>query len=408
MLKNEILVDYAKLVLKVGVNLQAGQALEIACPVEKYQVAEIFAEQAYQMGAGLVRIRWENQNIDKLSYQFAKEETLCDIPKWLVDCRNSLVEKGFCYVAISADDPSKFKDIPAEKLGAVAKARAKALKKFSDAVMANKIRWCVVSVPTLSWAKQVFPTAKDPEKELAVQLERAMRLDQPNPIEAWQKHIERLEKRAEFLNYSRFEYIKFENAKGTNLKVGLADDHVWISAREKAQDGVHFVANMPTEELFTAPHRLKVDGVLKSALPLCENGQIIDDFTLTFKDGEIIDYSATIGYQTLKQLIETDPGTKRLGEIALIGKNSPIAKSGVLFYNTLFDENASCHLAIGKGYPTTIKDGEKLDVAQLKQMGLNDATDHFDFMIGTADLKVTGIKKDGSEVHLFIDGEWVI
>ena len=227
-------------------------------------------------------------------------------------------------------------------------------------------------------------------------------------VDAWQNHIETLEKRAEFLNYSRFEYIRFNNAKGTNLKVGLADEHVWISAREKAKDGVHFVANMPTEEVFTAPHRLKVDGVLKSAMPLCENGQIIDDFSLTFKDGEIVDYSAKTGYETLKKLIETDDGTKRLGEIALIGKNSPIAKSGILFFNTLFDENASCHLAIGKGYPTTIKDGDKLDLEQLKQLGLNDATDHFDFMIGTPDLSVTGIKKDGTEIKLFEDGEWII
>ncbi|MBR2498452.1 MAG: aminopeptidase [Clostridia bacterium] len=408
MLKNEILVNYAKLVLKIGVNLQTGQGLEIACPVEKSQVAEVFAKQAYELGAGLVRIRWENQNIDKLTYQYADQKTLCDIPKWLVDCRNSLIEKGFCYVAISADDPSAFKDISAQKLGAVAKARAKALKKFSDGVMANAIRWCVVSIPTLAWAKQVFPTAKDPEAELSLAIEKAMRLDTPNPLEAWQTHIATLEKRAEFLNYSRFEYVHFKNAKGTDLKVGLADEHVWISAREKAQDGVHFVANMPTEEIFTAPHKFKVDGVLKSAMPLCENGQIIDDFSLTFKNGEIVDYSAKVGYETLKQLIETDEGTKRLGEIALIGKNSPIAKSGILFYNTLFDENASCHLAIGKGYPTTVKNGDKLDLSELEKLGLNDATDHFDFMIGTPDLYVVGIKKDGTKVTLFEDGEWVI
>lgn len=408
MLKNEILVNYAKLVLKIGVNLQTGQGLEIACPVEKSQVAEVFAKQAYELGAGLVRIRWENQNIDKLTYQYADQKTLCDIPKWLVDCRNSLIEKGFCYVAISADDPSAFKDISAQKLGAVAKARAKALKKFSDGVMANAIRWCVVSIPTLAWAKQVFPTAKDPEAELSLAIEKAMRLDTPNPLEAWQTHIATLEKRAEFLNYSRFEYVHFKNAKGTDLKVGLADEHVWISAREKAQDGVHFVANMPTEEIFTAPHKFKVDGVLKSAMPLCENGQIIDDFSLTFKNGEIVDYSAKVGYETLKQLIETDEGTKRLGEIALIGKNSPIAKSGILFYNTLFDENASCHLAIGKGYPTTVKNGDKLDLSELEKLGLNDATDHFDFMIGTPDLSVVGIKKDGTKVTLFEDGEWVI
>lgn len=408
MLKGKTLLDYAKLVLTIGVNLQKGQGLEIACPIEKSDIAVALTEQAYALGAKIVRVRWENQQIDRLNYANADLSALTDIPKWLVDSRNYLVEKGFCYVAVSADDPAAFKDIPAEKIGAVAKARAKALKKFSDAVMANGVRWCVVSVPTLAWAKQVFPNEKDSEQALSNAIEKAMRLDTIDPLTAWQEHIATLEKRAEFLNYSNFEYIHFENAKGTNLKVGLCDDHVWISAREKAKDGVHFVANIPTEEVFTAPHRLKVDGVLKSAMPLCENGQIIDDFTIEFKDGKIIDYSAKVGYETLKQLIDTDSGTKRLGEIALIGKNSPIAKLNVLFYNTLFDENASCHLAIGKGYPTTVIDGDKLSIKELKEKGLNDASDHFDFMIGTPDLSVTGIKKDGTKIPLFKDGEWII
>ena len=408
MLKGKTLLDYAKLVLTIGVNLQKGQGLEIACPIEKSDIATALTEQAYALGAKIVRVRWENQQIDRLNYAHADLSALTDIPKWLVDSRNYLVEKGFCYVAVSADDPAAFKDIPAEKIGAVAKARAKALKKFSDAVMANGVRWCVVSVPTLAWAKQVFPNEKDSEQALSNAIEKAMRLDTIDPLAAWQEHIATLEKRAEFLNYSNFEYIHFENAKGTNLKVGLCDDHVWISAREKAKDGVHFVANIPTEEVFTAPHRLKVNGVLKSAMPLFENGQIIDDFTIEFKDGKIIDYSAKVGYETLKQLIDTDSGTKRLGEIALIGKNSPIAKLNVLFYNTLFDENASCHLAIGKGYPTTVIDGDKLSIKELKEKGLNDASDHFDFMIGTPDLTVTGIKKDGAKIPLFKDGEWII
>lgn len=408
MLTGNILQNYAKLVLKIGVNLQKGQGLEIACPIEKSDIAEALTEEAYALGAKIVRVRWENQKIDKLNYQNAQISALTEIPKWLVDSRNYLVEKGFCYIAVSADDPAAFKDISPEKMGEIAKARAKALKKFSDCVMANGIRWCVVSVPTLAWAKQVFPNALDPEEQLSLAIEKAMRLDTIDPVAAWQDHIKTLERRAEFLNFSRFKYIHFKNNKGTDLSVGLCDDHVWTSAREKAQDGVHFVANIPTEEIFTAPHRLRVDGTLKSAMPLCENGQIVDEFTLVFKDGKIVDYSANIGCQTLKQLIETDEGTCRLGEIALIGKNSPIAQANVLFYNTLFDENASCHLAIGKGYPTTVKNGDKLTVAELKEKGLNDATDHFDFMIGTPDLMVIGIKENGEKVELFREGEWVI
>ncbi len=408
MLSGKVLEEYASLVVKIGVNLQKDQGLEIVCPTEKRDVAVALTKAGYEAGAKIVRVRWTDEEIDKISYTLAKTDALTEVPKWFVDRRNYLVENGFCYIAVSAEDPQAFKDVPAEKLSAVMRARSKALKKFSDSVMKNDVRWCVVSVPTLAWAKQVFPSSTDPEADLSDAIIKAMRLNTANPVGAWKKHIDTLNRRAEFLNDKNFEYVHFKNSLGTDLKVGLANDHVWISAREKATDGIHFVANLPTEEIFTAPHRLKVDGTLVSALPLCENGQVIDGFRLKFKSGKIIDYSAKKGYETLKQLIETDKGTLRLGEIALIGKNSPIAKSGVLFYNTLFDENASCHLAIGKGYPTTIKNGDSLSLKELKEKGLNDSTEHIDFMIGTPDLTVTGIDKNGEKTTLFIDGEWVI
>ena len=274
--------------------------------------------------------------------------------------------------------------------------------------MSNGIRWCVVSVPTKAWAKQVFPNTENPELELSKAIIKTMRLDTPDPTKAWQEHVEKLEKRAEFLNSAKFEYLHFKNNSGTDLKVGLADDNIWINAQELAKDGVKFVANMPTEEIFTAPHRMKVNGTLRSAMPLCENGQVIDEFTITFKQGKIVDFDAKVGYDALKKLIETDSGTYRLGEVALIGKNSPIAQSGILFYNTLFDENASCHLAIGKGYPSTILGGDKLTLAELKEKGVNDSTEHIDFMIGTPDMEITGVKKDGSKFKLFSDGDWTI
>jgi aminopeptidase len=408
MLKDKTLENYADLVIKFGVNLQKGQGLEIICPVEKREIAHALTRSAYKAGAKIVRMRWHDELFDKINYEHADTSALSKIPKWYVDSKNYLVENGYCYIAVSAEDPAVFKDIAPEKIATVAKARSKALKKFSDQVMANGLRWCVVSVPTPAWAKQVFPNSNNPEEELSIAIEKTMRLDMENPTLEWDKHIQTLERRASFLNDKNFEYIHFKNAKGTDLMVGLANEHQWISAREKAQDGIHFVANMPTEEVFTAPHREKVDGTLVSALPLCENGQIIDEFSITFKKGKIVDFTAKKGYETLKHLIETDSGTRRLGEIALIGKNSPVAKCNTLFYNTLFDENASCHLAIGKAYPTTVKNGESYSIKQLKEMGVNDSTEHIDFMIGTPDLQVTGIAKDGTKTTLFVDGEWVI
>ena len=408
MLKGKTLIDYCNLIIKIGVNLQKGQGLEIICPTEKREIAIALTKVAYEQGASIVRVRWADEEIDKLSYEYAQTEVLTQIPKWFVDRRNYLVDNNFCYVAISAEDPEAFKHISAQKLSAVARARSKALKRFSDNVMMNKIRWCVASVPTPSWAKQVFPNSTDPENDLSLAIEKTMRLNCANPLGAWEIHIETLKRRADFLNTKRFEYLHFKNSLGTDLKVGLAEDHLWTSAMEKAMDGVSFVANLPTEEVFTAPHKLKVDGVLKSALPLCENGQIIDHFSITFKNGKIVAFSAQKGYETLKELIETDKGTLRLGEVALIGKNSPIAKSGILFYNTLFDENASCHLAIGKGDPTTIINGESLTKSELDKKGLNDSTEHVDFMIGTNDLSVVGIDKNGQTTLIFNDGEWVI
>lgn len=408
MLKGKILERYSDLIIKIGVNLQKGQGLEISCPVEKSDFAVALSKAGYKAGASIVRVRWQNQEIDKLSYKYADIDALTDIPKWLVDSKNYLVEKNFCYVAVSADDPEAFKSVPSEKLFAVSKAKAKALKKFSDNMMANAIRWCVVSVPTSKWAKKVFPNEKSPIKALSNQIELCMRLNQTDPINAWNEHIDTLNKRAEFLNQMNFEYLHFSNQKGTDLTVGLAQNHIWQCALEKAQDGITFMANMPTEEVFTAPHRERVEGVLKSAMPLCSNGQVIDEFSITFKNGKIINFTAEKGYDALKQLINTDKGTKRLGEVALIGKNSPIAKSKVLFFNTLFDENASCHLAIGKAYPTTIKGGQGLSIKELEKLGANDSSEHEDFMIGTPDLTVVGIKKDGNRVKIFEDGEWII
>lgn len=407
-MNKEILKKYAELVYKIGVNLQKGQGVEIDCSVENAEVAEVFTEVGYKLGAKLVNIRWNYDKTAYLNYKYAETEALAEVPEWFIKSKEYLMEKGFCRIAIDSEDPFAFKDIPAEKLGAVSKARSKALKKYSDCIMSNGIRWCVVSVPSKAWAEKVFPNDARPEEKLFDEIIKTMRLNCDNPIENWENHIAEMDKHAKFLNDNAFEYLHYENSLGTDIYVGLADDHVWLSAQEEAKDGVKFVANIPTEEVFTCPHKGKINGKVYSALPLSYNGQIIDKFSLTFKDGKIVDYSAETGYDALKSIIETDEGTLSIGEAALIGKNSPIAQSGILFYNTLFDENASCHLAIGKAYPTTFKNGDKLSEKELSDKGANDSIEHVDFMIGTPDLKVTGIRKDKSEAVIFTDGEWAI
>ena len=408
MFDEKTLKNFCSLVLKLGVNLQKGQGVELICPVERKDLALVFTERAYQLGASIVRVRWEDEEIDKISYQYAETDVLKKVPKWVVMQREYLVENNFCYVAIASENPTLFNDVDPKKLAEISSAKSKALKKFSDTVMSNGIRWCVVSVPTKEWAKQVFPKSDNPESDLLDAIVKTMRLNEDDPVSAWNNHVENLIRRANILNEYNFSHLLYSSKNGTNLKIGLAKNHKWLSAMEKSRDGINFIANMPTEEVFTAPHKNMVDGRLCSSMPLCYQGQIIDEFTIDFKKGKIVGYTAKSGYETLKGLIETDNGTSYLGEVALIGKSSPITQLKTLFYNTLFDENASSHLAIGKGYPTTIINGENLTKKELSALGLNDSVEHVDFMIGTDDLSVIGVTCDGRKITLFDNGDWMI
>ena len=402
------LEKYFELVLKIGVNLQKGQELQIFSPIDCVKETRILVKKAYEQGASLVRVKWEDEKITRLNYEYADIEALSTVPNYQIEEKDYMIDKKVAYIAIDAEDPNIFNGIDSERLSTVAKKRGIAFKRYREATMNNEIRWCVVSLPTLAWAKEVFPNSKNPLRELTTKIKETIRLDSKNPVKAWERHLKTLNKRAEFLNKHDFEYLEFKNAIGTNLKVGLAKNHLWLAAEELAKDNIKFTANMPTEEIFTCPHKNKVDGTLKSALPLVYQGNIIDEFSITFKEGEIVDFDAKKGYETLKELINIDDGSKRLGEVALVPKNSPIAKQKILYFNTLFDENASCHLAIGKAYPTTVKKGDTLTKEQLSNLGVNDSIEHVDFMIGTEDLSIYGIKKTGEKIEIFKDGNFVI
>lgn len=398
----------ATLALKVGVNLQKGQKVVMLCDVTNHEVARIFCKKAYELGASLAKVEWRDEKLLRLNYEKADVDEMKKILPSYVNMKEEYVSENYCYVVIDADDPDLLCGIDGDKIQAVNMARRNALRKYNDLVMNNAIHWTIVAIPSPAWASRVFPNTPNAEEKLWEAIKKTIRLDEEDPVKAWQDHIATLTKRADFLNDKNFESVHFSSANGTDLTVGLADGHKWLSAEEQGMDGIKFIANMPTEEVFTAPHRLKVNGVLKSALPLCYDGNIIDEFSITFKDGKAVDYSAKQGYETLKNLIESDEGSHYLGEIALIGKNSPISNAGILYYNTLFDENASCHLAIGKAYPTTLFGGDKMSKEELLSAGANDSLVHCDFMIGTKDLIVTGIQKDGTKIPLFTDGEWCI
>lgn len=410
MLSNEKQKQFARLAVEIGVNLQKGQILIINSPIECGEFARIIAETAFEAGAKDVFVYWKDEKLSKIRYQHADTETLVDIPEWMVAQKLYGVTQKAAHISITSDDPDIFEGIDAGKIKAYSTESSKKFIEFRKATMSNAVRWCIVPVPSVNWAKKIFPNCSDEQAvdKLWDAIAVTMRLNEKDPVKAWKEHNEKLEHRAKFLNEHNFEYIRMTNSKGTDLKVGLAEGHIWTGAGEKALDGINFTANMPTEEVFTAPHKYKVNGIVKSALPLVENGTVIDDFFIEFKDGRVCNFGAAKGYETLKNLVETDEGSHYLGEIALIGKHSPISELGILFYNTLFDENASCHLALGKGYPSTVKNGDKLTVEQLDKLGVNDSIEHCDFMVGTKDLHVEGIGYDGKVVALFEDGEWVI
>ena len=410
MLSQEKLAKFAELAVKIGVNMQKGQEVVVRADVKCADFAHIIAKKAYEYGAKRVHLQWRDEVMSRMDMDYAQTSALCDVPSFAKEFNEYCIARRVCLISVASSDPNALAGCDPKKVAEVNVALRKANQKFSQATMSDFLRWTVVSVPTEAWAKTVFP---NDEPSVAVDklweaIAKTMRLDEDDPTAAWRRHIDKLNSRARFLNQQNFEYLHYVSANGTDLKVGLAHDHVWCAAEEAAQDGVTFTANMPTEEVFTAPHRNKVDGVVKNALPLVYQGQVIDGFTLKFKEGKVVDFAAEKGYDALKGLLDTDEGARHIGEAALIGKHSPIAESGILFFNTLFDENASCHLALGAAYPTTVKNGNDLSADELLAKGANDSVEHVDFMIGTKDMHIDGIKYDGTVVNIFTDGEWTV
>lgn len=408
MLSQKQLADFAELSVKVGVNLQKGQELVIRSPIECAEIARYLAEAGYKAGAKLVIIDYNDEKMARISYDYASAETLEEVPQYVIEKQKYVIDHRCAVISIAARNPNNLLGVDPEKIRRAVKASSLALKEFQEKMMANYVRWLVISVPTKAWADMVFPNCENSVDKLWDAIAATMRLNDANPLQSWEKHIEKLTGRAEFLNKHNFDYLHLTSASGTDIKVGLADKHVWQAAQEMAQDGIPFTANLPTEEVFTAPHNKKINGTVHSALPLVNNGNIIDNFWLTYKDGVVVDFGAEKGYDSLKRILDTDDGAKSLGEIALIGKNSPIAQSKLLFLNTLFDENASCHFAMGRAYPSNIENGAELTPEQLAALGHNNSLVHVDFMVGTPDINIVGVDKKGNKVQLFVDGEWVI
>jgi len=405
---NKKLNDYAKLCVKVGINLQPGEPLVINAPVEGVEFVRLVAKHAYEAGASEVHVNWNDEILTKLKYENAPMEVFENFPKWYADGLEDYAKKGAGFLSISAQDPELLKDIDPKKIAANNKSSALALKEWRKYTMNDINSWCIVSIPTKSWAKRVFPNVSEDEavELLWDKIFSATRMDLDDPIAAWQEHVATLKQKMNFLNEKNFKELHYTSSNGTNLTVKLPTGHIWVGGGSKNSKGTYFVANMPTEEVFTMPLKTGVDGVVYSTKPLNYGGKLIKDFKFTFKEGRVVDFEAKVGQEILSDLLNIDEGAKYLGEVALVPFNSPISNTNTVFLNTLFDENASCHFALGKAYPTNIKGGENMTEEELEAHGVNNSLTHVDFMIGTSDLSIVGKTQDGKEIQIFENGNW--
>lgn len=400
--------DYANLLVKVGINLQPGEPLVISSPIEGVEFVRLIARNAYEAGASEVHVNWNDEVLTKLKYENAPMEVFENFPVWFGDGLVHYAKKGAGFISISAQDPELLKEIDPKKIAANNKSSALVLKEWRKYTMNDINSWCVVSIPTKSWAKRVFPNVSENEavEKLWDAIFNATRMNLEDPVAAWNDHIKTLEKKVAFLNEKNFKELHYTSSNGTDLKVQLPKGHIWAGGGGNNAKGTYFVANMPTEEVFTMPLKTGVNGVVYSTKPLNYGGKLIDEFKLIFENGKVVDFDAKVGKDVLADLLDIDEGAKYLGEVALVPFSSPISQSNIVFMNTLFDENASCHFAFGKAYPTNIKGGENMNDEELEANGVNNSLTHVDFMIGSSDLSIVGETYDGEKIIVFENGNW--
>lgn len=407
---NKKMEEYAELLVATGANAQKGQTLVINCPVDCADLGRLCAEKAYDRGAREVFMLWGDDALSRMKYLRAEDSIFDEMPEWQAQMFDSQAETNTARLVIYGSDPEALLGVDPGRIQRAQQASGKRLEQYYAAQMMNKFQWCIGAYATRPWAKKVFPGI--PEEEALERLWNAIfaavRVEgDGKATEKWVEFIKSIKQRLDILNGHRFKYLKYKNALGTDLTVELPEGHIWTGVGERSTGvGVDFIANIPSEEVFTAPKRDGVNGVVAASKPLALSGNLVKGLRFTLRDGKIIEATADEGEEFLKKSIETDEGASYFGEVALVPYNSPISNTGILFYNTLFDENASCHFAYGKAYPTCVADTEGKSKEELLAMGINDSFVHEDFMVGTPDLSIVGVKPDGTEVPVFTDGNF--
>ena len=408
MTMEEKLKEYARLAVVTGLAVKPGQEVMISASVEVADFVHLVMEQAYKAGASDVVVEWMDSEAAKLRYQHSYMEKISQCPEWTSLMRNTMAQRGAAFLSIRSDDPRVLADVDPKKPAAAQKASRNACGPFVEAHRNGTMPWCIIGAASPKWAQAVFPDL--PEQEARDRLWDAIfqtaRVDSGDAVAAWEAHRQEFQKRIAWLNEQGFDALHYQNSLGTDLTVGLLPGGIWCGGGAATADGRWHFMNLPTEEVYTAPHRERTEGTVYSSMPLNFNGNLIDQFYLTFEKGRVVDFGAKQGEEVLRSILEMDEGAKYLGECALVPYDSPISNLEILFYNTLYDENASCHLAVGSGISEAIEGGMSKSREELFQVGINDSLTHVDFMFGTADLSITGIRPDGTRVPVFQNGNW--
>lgn len=410
-MKETVLKQYARLAVRSGVNLQKNQTLLINADIEAVDFTRLVVKEAYEAGAKRVQVMYNDVTLNKYDYQFQDEHTLSDVHNWQIDQQLDYLKEGACRLSIISPRPGALKDCDPQKMAIRQKAMGEAGKEVRQYTMASMVQWSIVAVPNKEWAAMVFPELEEQaamerlwESILACVYVEADK----DPLQTWNERDQAFQMRVQKLNDYSFTRLHFTNDLGTDLYVGLVDHHLWAGGSEMSQSGISFNANIPTEEVFTMPHKDQVEGVVYASRPLLYNGNLIKGFHLKFAQGKVTEFDAQEGKDVLQSLLEMDEGSSHLGEVALVPYDSAISQSGILFYTTLFDENASCHLALGNAYPSCVEQGLSMSEEELQKAGSNISINHVDFMFGTSDMRVMGEQADGTWVPVFEQGNFVI
>ncbi|MGV3489169.1 MAG: aminopeptidase [Tuberibacillus sp.] len=406
---DEKLQKYAELAVKTGINLQKGQELIIKTPIAAIELVRKITKIAYQAGAKQVYYDWFDHDLMLTRLTYAPDEALKEFPSWEAEGQEELAKRGAGFLIIKTPELDLFKDVDPERIALDNKTASAALHKSREYRMADKVSWNIIAFPTPAWAKKVFPDLDEKTglEKLWETVFKMTRADREDPVKAWEEHQKNLDEKLTYLNEKKYKKLHY-TAPGTDLTIEFPNGYQWVGGAAPNAEGTMFFPNIPTEEVFTMPLKTGVNGTVASTKPLNYSGTLIENISVTFENGKIVDFSADAGYEVLKRLIETDEGSHYLGEVALVPNNSPISESGLIFYNTLFDENASCHLAIGASYPKCIEGGTEMSRDELNKLGANNSITHVDFMIGSDKLDIDGITESGEAEPLFRNGLWVI